>query len=61
MSDGLPDRTSLAGRSRSEDVCSDFSRPMLQSVYLETSVIGYLASRPSADLVTAGNQRLTLD
>jgi hypothetical protein len=30
-------------------------------VYLETSVIGYLASRPSADLVTAGNQRLTLD
>ena len=33
----------------------------MQSVYLETSVIGYLASRPSADLVTAGNQRLTLD
>ena len=33
----------------------------MQSVYLETTVIGYLASRPSADLVTAGNQRLTLD
>jgi len=33
----------------------------LQSVYLETSVIGYLASRPSANLVTAGNQSLTLD
>lgn len=33
----------------------------MQSVYLETSVIDYLASRPSADLVTAGNQRLTLD
>ena len=33
----------------------------MESVYIETSVIGYLASRPSADLVTAGNQRLTLD
>ena len=33
----------------------------MQSVYLETSVIGYLASRPSADPVTAGNQHLTRD
>ena len=33
----------------------------MEAVYLETSVIGYVASRPSADLVTAGNQRLTLD
>lgn len=31
------------------------------AVYLETSVFGYLASRTSADLITAGNQRLTLD
>lgn len=33
----------------------------MQSVYLETSVIGYLASRLSSDLVTAGNQRATHD
>lgn len=33
----------------------------MQSVYLETSVIGYWASRPSADPVTAGNQHLTRD
>jgi hypothetical protein len=29
------------------------------SVYLETSFIGYLASRPSRDLITAANQQLT--
>ncbi len=29
--------------------------------YLETSIIGYLASRISADLVTAANQQLTRD
>ncbi len=29
----------------------------MDAVYLETSVFGYLASRMSADLVTAGNQR----
>ncbi len=33
----------------------------MQSVYLETSVIGYLASRISSDLVTAANQQLTRD
>ncbi len=33
----------------------------MQSVYLETSIIGYLASRISSDLVTAGNQQLTRD
>ena len=31
----------------------------MQSIYLETSIIGYLASRTSSDLVTAGNQTLT--
>jgi hypothetical protein len=31
------------------------------TVYLETSIIGYVTSRPSRDLVTAGNQQLTLD
>jgi len=31
----------------------------MDAVYLETSVFGYLASRMSSDLVTAGNQRLT--
>ncbi len=33
----------------------------MDAVYLETSVFGYLASRMSPDLVTAGNQRLTRD
>ena len=32
---------------------------MRPSVYIETSVIGYLASRPSAHLVTAANQQVT--
>ena len=34
---------------------------MLPSVYLETSVIGYLAARPSRDLLTAGRQQVTQD
>lgn len=33
----------------------------MDAVYLETSVFGYVASRLSSDLVTAGNQRLTMD
>ena len=33
----------------------------MDAVYLETSIIGYLASRLSSDLITAGNQRLTRD
>ena len=32
---------------------------MGSSVYIETSVIGYLAMRPSAHLVTAANQQVT--
>ena len=32
---------------------------MKPTVYLETSIIGYLASRPSRDLVTAANQQIT--
>jgi hypothetical protein len=28
-------------------------------VYIETTIIGYLASRPSRDIVTAANQQLT--
>lgn len=35
--------------------------PMKSTVYLETSIIGYLASRPSRDLITAANQQLTRD
>src|SRR5690606_9371853 len=31
------------------------------TIYLETSIIGYLASRPSRDLITAANQQLTHD
>ncbi len=33
----------------------------MAGVYLETSVVGYLASRPSRDLVTAANQQVTRD
>ena len=32
----------------------------MQSVYLETSVFGYLASRPGSNIVFAANQLLTL-
>jgi hypothetical protein len=31
----------------------------MASVYLETSVIGYLASRPGTDIVFAANQLMT--
>lgn len=34
---------------------------MKPSLYLETTIIGYLASRTSRDLVTAANQQLTRD
>jgi predicted nucleic acid-binding protein len=34
---------------------------MRQSVYLETSVISYLTSRPNANLVIAGRQLVTTD
>jgi hypothetical protein len=32
---------------------------MKPRVYIETSVIGYLTSRPSRDIVTAGHQQIT--
>ena len=32
---------------------------MAQRVYLETSIISYLAARPSSDLITAARQKLT--
>src|SRR3989304_4352517 len=32
---------------------------MNPTVYLETSIIGYLASKPSRDLITAANQQIT--
>jgi hypothetical protein len=44
----------------SEAVC-DESLERMRTAYLETSIIGYVASRPSRDLVTAGNQQLTRD
>lgn len=34
---------------------------MKPAVYVETSVISYLASRPSRDLIVAGHQQLTLE
>ena len=34
---------------------------MSSTVYLETSIISYLTSRPSRDLITAANQQLTHD
>lgn len=34
---------------------------MKSTVYLETSVIGYAASRPSRDLIIAGRQQITRD
>ena len=33
----------------------------MASVYVETSVIGYLASRPGADIIFAANQLMTLE
>ena len=32
-----------------------------RSIYLESSVVSYLAARPSRDLVVAGNQQVTRD
>ena len=34
---------------------------MTPSVYIETSIVSYLTSRPSRDVVTAAHQQLTLD
>jgi predicted nucleic acid-binding protein len=34
---------------------------MKPTLYLETTIVGYLTSRPSRDLVTAANQQLTYD
>ncbi len=34
---------------------------MVESVYIESSVISYLASKPSRDIVVAVRQRITLD
>lgn len=33
----------------------------MSTVYLESSIIGYLTSRPSRDLIAAGNQQVTHD
>lgn len=33
----------------------------MESLYLETSVVSYLAARPSRDLITAARQQLTRD
>lgn len=33
---------------------------MKPTVYLETTIIGYLAMRPSRDLLVAANQQLTV-
>jgi hypothetical protein len=33
----------------------------MPTVYLETSIISYLASRPSRDLIVAAHQQITQD
>ena len=33
----------------------------MESVYLETTIVSYLVSRPSRDLIVAGHQQLTRD
>ena len=33
----------------------------MKGIYLESSVVSYLAARPSRDLVVAGNQQVTRD
>jgi len=33
----------------------------MQSVYLETTIVSYLVSRPSRDLIVAGHQQLEVD
>jgi len=51
----IPPRGKGARRQEQE-----VERPTMQpSVYLETSIIGYLTSRPSRDLITAANQQMT--
>jgi len=34
---------------------------MKQSVYLETTIISYMAARPSRDLIVAGHQQITME
>ncbi len=34
---------------------------MKESVYIETSVVSYLVSRPSRDIIVAGHQQITYD
>ena len=34
---------------------------MMKSIYLESSIVSYLAARPNRDLVVAGNQQVTRD
>lgn len=34
---------------------------VVKSVYVESSIVSYLAARPSRDLVVAGNQQVTRD
>ena len=34
---------------------------MKQKVYLETSIVSYLAARPSRDLVVAAHQQITAE
>lgn len=43
--------------------CASVKRPQpwMKSIYLESSIVSYLAARPSRDLVVAGNQQVTRD
>ena len=33
----------------------------METVYIETSIVSYLAAEPSRDLLTAANQQVTRD
>jgi hypothetical protein len=67
--DALPQRPAgieAAAQSRHVDrlgrahgKAATYNDPMKKRVYLETSIVSYLTSRPSRDLVTAANQQIS--
>lgn len=60
---GWPNKRGAFGRARlaGEIRLGGYIARMTPSVYVETSVISYLTSKPSRDVVTAAHQQLTHD